>query len=103
MANLNLGQDVVNKRERKYTAAHLVDLAVRMSRYGSLININPSGSNKWASSSSPYFSMKKMHGKLRHMNPCHRSLEQYMLYIFLRIYLSRIECYLIKVDGNSSF
>ena len=24
MANLNLGQDVANKRERKYTAVHIV-------------------------------------------------------------------------------
>ena len=45
MANLNLGQDVANKK----TAAHIVAksyplclyLAVRMHRYGSLFNINP--------------------------------------------------------------
>ena len=49
MSNLNVGQDVVNKRERKYTAAHIVTkshplkLAVRMRRYGSLFKINPSG------------------------------------------------------------
>ena len=49
MANLNLGQDVANKRKRKYTAAHrvatscLLNQAAGMSRYGSLININPSG------------------------------------------------------------
>ena len=48
MASLNLGQDVANKRERKQTAAHIVArsyslyLAVKMCRYGSLININPS-------------------------------------------------------------
>ena len=48
MANLNLGQDVANKRERKHTAAHKVakfyplKLAERMRRYGSLITINPS-------------------------------------------------------------
>ena len=50
MANLNLGQDVANKREIKYTAAHIVAksyplyLAEEMRRYGSLIYINPSGS-----------------------------------------------------------
>ena len=38
MAYLDLGQDVANKRERKYTTAHL-----GMHRYGSLVNINPSG------------------------------------------------------------
>ena len=49
MANLNLGQDVANKRERKQTAAPLVakshthKQAAGRSRYGSLININPSG------------------------------------------------------------
>ena len=49
MANLFLGQDVANKSERRQTAAHIVAksyllwLAVRMRRYGSLININPSG------------------------------------------------------------
>ena len=43
MANLNLGQDVANKRERKKTAAHLVTQAVGMHRYGSPFNINPSG------------------------------------------------------------
>ena len=50
MASLNLGQDVANKREIKQTDAHahimaksyLLYLAVRMRRYGSLININPS-------------------------------------------------------------
>ena len=48
MADLYLGQDVANKRERKQTAAHIVAkpyplyLAVRMRRYGSLFNINPS-------------------------------------------------------------
>ena len=49
MASLNLGQDVANKRERKYIAVHIVAksyplyIAVRMRRYGSLIKINPSG------------------------------------------------------------
>ena len=48
MANLNLGQDVANKRERKKTAAPKViksyplQLGVKMRRYSSLININPS-------------------------------------------------------------
>ena len=48
MANLNLGQDVANKRERKWTAVHIVAksyplyLAVRMRCYVSLLNINPS-------------------------------------------------------------
>ena len=48
MASLNLGQDVSNKRERKYTTAHIVaksyplEQAVKMCHYGSLININPS-------------------------------------------------------------
>ena len=50
MASLNLGQDVVNKKkELKQTAAHIVaksyplQQAAGMRRYGSLININPSG------------------------------------------------------------
>ena len=49
MASLNLGQDVANKIERKYTAAHIVAksyplyLAVRMCRYFSLINIDQGG------------------------------------------------------------
>ena len=49
MANLNLGQDVANKRERKKTAAHMVAKSCPLwqaawnPRYGSLININPSG------------------------------------------------------------
>ena len=49
MANLNLGQDVANKSEKKSNvAAHIVssfypqEQAVWMLRYGSLININPS-------------------------------------------------------------
>ena len=42
MTNLNLGQDVAYKRERKQTAAHIVAKVVRMRRYRSLININPS-------------------------------------------------------------
>ena len=47
MAILNLGQDVVNKRERKnrsrsYSGQILFSIA-RMRRYGSFININPSG------------------------------------------------------------
>ena len=37
MANLNLGQDVASKRERKQ-AAH----TAKSTRYGSLISINPS-------------------------------------------------------------
>ena len=47
MANLNLSQDVANKREKKETVAHIVakfyplELAVKLYRYGSLININP--------------------------------------------------------------
>ena len=47
MANLNLGQDVANNKERKQTAGHIVAKsyplwqAVGMRRYGSLININP--------------------------------------------------------------
>ena len=47
MASLNLGQDVANNREIKLTAAHIAAksylfyLAVKMCRYGSLININP--------------------------------------------------------------
>ena len=51
MANLNLGQDVANKRERKLTAAnimaksYLLYLAVKMCRCGSLINIKPSWRN----------------------------------------------------------
>ena len=54
MANLNLGQDVANKRERKYTAAHIVAKyenlyqAAGMRRYGSLSNINPSAHDKFA-------------------------------------------------------
>ena len=49
MVNLNLGQDVANKREGKQTAAHIVaksyplEQAAGMLRYGSLIKINPSG------------------------------------------------------------
>ena len=52
MASLHLGQDVANKRERKWTAAHIVAksyplyLAVIMCNYGSLMNINPSGGKK---------------------------------------------------------
>ena len=45
MASLNLGQDVANKRERKYIATYYpLYLVERMRRYGSLIKINPSGS-----------------------------------------------------------
>ena len=50
MANLNLGQDVANKREKKIgIAGHIVaksyslKQAVQWSRHGSFININPSG------------------------------------------------------------
>ena len=52
MVNLDLGQDVATKREKKYITAHkvakcyLLYLAVRMRRYGSLIKINPSDNNK---------------------------------------------------------
>ena len=48
MANLKLGQDVANARERKCTTANIVIIsyplkqAVKMRRYRSLININPS-------------------------------------------------------------
>ena len=42
MANLNLGQDVANKRERKWIAAHIVAKSYSLYRYFSLININPS-------------------------------------------------------------
>ena len=48
MANHNLDQDVANKRERQWTSAQLeaksypLQQAVRMCRYVSLININPS-------------------------------------------------------------
>ena len=47
MANLNLGQDVANYREKTQTAAHIVAKsyliwqAGRICCYGSLININP--------------------------------------------------------------
>ena len=51
MVNLNLSQDVANKREKILTAAHIkwpiksypTLLSSVMHRYGSLININPSG------------------------------------------------------------
>ena len=49
MSSLHVGQDVANKRERKQTAAHIVAksyllyTAVKMYRYGCLININLSG------------------------------------------------------------
>ena len=43
MANFNLGQDVANKRE-KLDKSFPLKQAVGMRRYGSLININPSGS-----------------------------------------------------------
>ena len=48
MANLKLGQDVDNKRERKQTTVHIgtksypLQIAVKMCRQGSLIKINPS-------------------------------------------------------------
>ena len=51
MANLDLGQDVANNTKRKQPTAHIVakpysqKLAVRMRRYCSLININPSGAS----------------------------------------------------------
>ena len=49
MASLSLGQDVANGTKRKYPAGHIIAKsyplyrAVRMRRYGSLININPYG------------------------------------------------------------
>ena len=48
MTYINLGQDQANKRERKQTAAQVakycpLQQATGISRYGSLININPSG------------------------------------------------------------
>ena len=52
LVDLNLGQDVANKTERKMTAArivaksYLLQQAVRLRRYGSLININPSAPNE---------------------------------------------------------
>ena len=52
VANLNLGLDVAKKRERKWTAAHIVaksdslSQAAGMCSFGSLININPSGLSK---------------------------------------------------------
>ena len=46
MANLNLGQDVANKRERNRQLLIIwPNLAVKMCRYGSLINIYPSGTH----------------------------------------------------------
>ena len=48
MTNLNLGQDVVNKRRENrhsWTSYPLIQ-AVGMRRYGSLININPSEMNE---------------------------------------------------------
>ena len=51
MTSLKLGQYVANKRERIWTAPHIVAKsfplwqAVVMRRYGSLININLSGSS----------------------------------------------------------
>ena len=49
MANLNLSQDVANKRKRKYTAvlkvakSYILLQAVGMRRYSSLINISSFG------------------------------------------------------------
>ena len=44
MANVNIGQDVANKRKITCMAGHIVSkyYSVKMSRYGSLINVNPS-------------------------------------------------------------
>ena len=53
MANPNLGHDVANKKERKETAALIVAksyplyVAVKICRYGSLINTNPSDSSEF--------------------------------------------------------
>ena len=42
MANFNLGQDVTNKREKEIdNYSYSGQLAVTMSRYGSLINMYP--------------------------------------------------------------
>ena len=71
MANLNLGQDVANERERKKTAAHKVAifyplwLAVRMRRYGSLFNISPSG---FFSSQKPFFATSIRPGDFRELD-----------------------------------
>ena len=46
MANLNLGQDVANKKEKINIAGHNSGQAVGMCPYGSLININPSKFDK---------------------------------------------------------
>ena len=52
IGNPNLGQDVANKSEGKYTAARIVaksnplQQAVETHRYGSLININPTADIK---------------------------------------------------------
>ena len=49
MANLNLGEDVANKIKRKQnssTKSYPLQQPVEMRRYGSLININPSGAGK---------------------------------------------------------
>ena len=43
MPNLILGQDVANKRQRKLTVAKSFIQPIKLWRYGSLININPSG------------------------------------------------------------
>ena len=46
MANLDLGQDVANKKRKKRDSCSYsgqILSPVRMHRYGSLININPSG------------------------------------------------------------
>ena len=68
MANLNLGQDVVNKGERKQTDSCLIQQTVWMLRYGSLININPSGL---------YYTHAKVH--IRRYGTVVRGVEPYSL------------------------
>ena len=46
MANLNLGQDVANKRERSSYSDQILSSIAKLCRYSSLININPSVLNQ---------------------------------------------------------
>ena len=69
MASLNLGQDVLNKKRKKidscsYSGQILCPIAVKMCCYGSLININPSGHDKWVRKH--YFRAAKQLHFLRH-------------------------------------
>ena len=70
VASLNLGQDVANERERKQTAAHVVAksyplyLTVKICRYVSLININPSAPRFFAQLYSCTFTFTLMAGRL---------------------------------------